>query len=342
MKSRERWDYYSIIYFEDIVEYALINEIDPVVAFDDFVLNYCSNTVKILAPEKEELMEEIDSVGEEDYDVEEDSDSLFSSYLSKEADEVDAGADMVSEADDYSDFYVKTVRHWEDKVVRAMSKIPVEKDYDCFVKTFGEFLSRMMNSINTLPFLGNVKKYIKQSMIAGLSDAEEDTGVDIGWDDKFDAKLKVLEQQQIDGYTINGKKWFGIKGATKELQHKILSSIQNDLGNNTPRKEMVENVRDIFQGSTVSQAERITRTETTRFVNESKLLGYKESGIQGKKLLSVALDNRTSPICTRLFGRYGNKGVGLDDPFVDPETNKNYSTPPFHPNCRSVLVFRAD
>ena len=86
----------------------------------------------------------------------------------------------------------------------------------------------------------------------------------------------------------------------------------------------------------------IARTETNRVINEGKIIGYKESGLEGTKVVSVAIDDRTSPICLRLHQRYSEKGIQLDEDFIDPESYKAWRTPPFHPNCRTTVNFRPD
>ena len=84
----------------------------------------------------------------------------------------------------------------------------------------------------------------------------------------------------------------------------------------------------------------IARTETTRIINEGKVVGYKESGIEGGKIVLVAFDNRTSDICKRMHKEYGNNPIPIDENFIDPESRKSFRTPPFHVNCRSTIAFR--
>ena len=67
-------------------------------------------------------------------------------------------------------------------------------------------------------------------------------------------------------------------------------------------------------------------------------MGYKESGLEGKKVWLAAIDDRTSPICRRLNGQERD----LDDNFIDPETNMAYQRPAAHPHCRSTLYFKQD
>ena len=212
---------------------------------------------------------------------------------------------------------------------------------DAFVKTFGEFVRDIMNAINTTPFLKRLNKIIKNSMFAGLDSAEEEVGVQIGAGPVFNDRVKALTNQQLDGYTINGKKWHGIKGATKELQLKILKTVENNVREKVPMKETVEDIQNLFSGAATSQAKRIARTETTRFINEGKLAGYKDSGIKGLKAWSIVGDDRTSDIDIRLHKKYGDKGIEFDDVFIDDVTGKSFNYPSSHPNCRCVIEYRS-
>lgn len=253
--------------------------------------------------------------------------------------DIDAGSDMIEESKDYSGFLLGFFNKLENKVLTAVSKLDDEiiKDYskDIKTKTLGDFLKDLFNIVNTKFFISNVRKYLKMDLLKGMYEAEKETKIDIGFTDNYQAKLNQLASQQLDGYTINGKKWFGIKGVTKEIQQKVIKTVQDGINKELSLKEIKDNVKDTFEVFSDWRANMIARTETNRIINESKILGYKETGIKGIKKWSAAIDSRTSPICKRLNGMK----VGLDDNFIDPETNKSYFTPPSHPSCRSVVVF---
>jgi SPP1 gp7 family putative phage head morphogenesis protein len=228
---------------------------------------------------------------------------------------------------------LKTFDRFETKVLAATDKINIEKKID---KTFGDFLRDMFNSVNTKQFASQVKRYLKADLIAGMVSAEKETGMDIGFTQAYDDKLDKLQGQQVDGYTINGTKWPGIKGVTKEIQAKVIMAVQAGIKEGKDLDGIKADIKSEFDGFSDWRSEMIGRTETSRIINEGKLLGYKETGIKGKKVWTSALDDRTSDICRRLNGQERE----LDEPFKDPGTMKDYPTPPGHPNCRSVLIFR--
>lgn len=321
-KTRELWEHFTVVSKASIIKFSEMFDIPAEDAINHFKINYCSNCIP-LSSNKE----------------------FSPDLLSKKKDDlIDPGDDVIDESVDYGDFYKNIVNKWEAKILKALDEIPIEKMYTPeTLKTFGEFLRRMMNSINSVVFLRAVNKYVKEGLVAGMESAEEELKVQIGFTQEFQDQRKLLSQQQIEGYTINGQKWHGIKGATKELQFKILKQIQDDLGKKIPRQEMRENIKEIFEGSTTSQAERIARTEVNRFISQGKLTAYKESNIPGKKLYSAVNDSRTSEICRRLDKKYGTIGIELDDVFIDDVTMKSGLFPPFaHPNCRCIIRFSPD
>ena len=247
------------------------------------------------------------------------------------------GEDMIKEAKDYSDFLLKTFNKFEDRVLNAVDELDLRQE-----KTFGSFLSNMFNSVNTVAFASYVKQFLKMDMLRGISAAEEETGVDIGFTEPFKNKLMQLYNQQLEGYMIHGKKWPGIKGVTREIQAKVIQTVQEGIDNNLSTKEVKQEIGKLFDGFSESRSARIARTETTNILNESKLLGYKESGISGRKGVSVALDNRTSPICRRMHAKYANNPIPLDEDFVDDDTMQRFATPSFHVSCRTSIYFQPD
>lgn len=328
-KSWEMWEYFTRVSKKDILAFSDLVDIDSEQAIDDFRINYLSHAAQLVSPDEIPKGIEIEP--------------LQPLPLTKSDDIIDPGKDIVDEAEDYTSFFVGVIQGWEKKIVAALDDVPIEKSFNAeeIDKTFGQFLRTLFNTINSLAFRGKLKKYIKSGLLAGLESAEEEVGVQIGFTALFSARVKALEEQQLTGYTLpDGKKWHGIQGTTTELNQKILTQVQEDVINKVGRKKMTEHVQEIFKGSTVSQAERIARTETTRWINEAKVMGYKESGIKGRKAYSAVMDNRTSDLCRRLHKKYFNKGIPFDEEFIDDATGQRFYIPPSHVNCRCVCEYR--
>ncbi len=249
-----------------------------------------------------------------------------------------------AEPKNYAEFLLKMFNDFEKRVLSAVDKIDIDKCYksntekELLHKTFGEFLMTMFNVVNTVSFASKIKKYLKIDLVFGLQAAEKELNVDIGFTQPYQDKLNKIQGQQVDGYTINGKKWPGIKGVTKEVQADIIHTVQDGIQQNKTTVQIKDDIKLRFDKLSDWRSNMIARTENTNIRNEGKLMGYKESGLEGKKVWLAAIDDRTSPICRRLNGQERD----LDDNFIDPETNMAYQRPAAHPHCRSTLYFKQD
>jgi hypothetical protein len=206
-----------------------------------------------------------------------------------------------TEARSYDEFLSMKISLWEDRVLRAMEIESVHQKKASYVKkTFGGFLSRLFNTVNTKGFTRQVQHFVKQSMKAGLEDAESELKLDIGVSERFQKQSEFFANQQLEGYRLpDGKKWHGIKGATHDLQLKILKEVRDGVVAKEDLKQIQSRVKGVFKIAKDSQAERIARTETNRFVNEGKLTGYVDSGLEGGKVWQAFFDDRTSDLCKR-------------------------------------------
>ena len=242
-----------------------------------------------------------------------------------------------TEFSDYYDLLEKTINFWESEVLKSLNI--VNKSYDDVAyKTFGEFVQRIFNEINTSKFVNTLRKVVGKSVYEGVEEAETELNLDIGASEPISRTIDQLYSQQFDGYTINGKKWFGIKGVSQRLRQEILDEIKDSVTNRQSLGTMEERVKNIFNGMRDSDAMRIARTESNRFQNQGKLLAFKESGVKGKKVWKSVITDKTSDICKRLNGTM----VELSDDFYDDLSGMSFQNPPAHPNCRSRIEFVPD
>ena len=342
IKGIDFWKDYTMVSKKDIIEFGETTGLTPTDALVEWRLNYLVHAVRITEEVFYNLPEHIfkpkvltRTEGRPGKDGQ--------PFIIKD---LDPGEDIINESKSYDEFIVKNFDRWEEKALAAIDKVDVQKLYESkavaitFIeKTFGEFLQQLFNGIQSLAFQLGSRKFITESMKEGLKDAESEVKVDIGISETFNNRVKSLADQELNGYTIQGKKWHGIKGVTAELRQDILNSVRDGVINRESRTELKDRVKDIFKVAKDSQAERIARTETNRFLNEGKLQGFKDSGVQGRKTYLIVNDDVTSPVCKRLGARYSEKGVGFDEPFRDEKTGKEYQGPPAHTNCRSVIGF---
>jgi len=313
-RDKEGVDIYTSILVQTIIDFGMIYNVEVNEAIQDFRINYLTSAERI---ENDPTYDNVVS-----HDINKDYIKTFSKSNNN-----------VEESKDYADFISKTIMSWEDKVLHAVDKI--DKTYT--TKTFGEFLADIMNTINSMPFMGKLRKYIKTSMLEGIETAENETGVQVGFSLKANDKLKALEHQQLNGYTLHdGKQWYGIKGATKEMRFNILKIVENGVKDKKSNKEIKEDIKGVFKTTSNAQADRLARTETTRFINEGKLTAFKESGVDGFKVWRAVNDSKTSDICRALSGTKAE----LDDPFID-KNGVAHQYPPGHVNCRCVIEWNS-
>ena len=336
--SGEGWKYYTIITHEDIQNFANGDSIEFEEAYEMFFVNYLSNALKTEPQHKNELyLVDMEEETEEYFQTQNSHKSPINHPLVRSV-EILSGNDIVKEARDYSEFLLMLFNSFEKRVLSSVDDINLSKDF--MAKSFGDFLKNLFNTVNTVAFGNHIKRYLRNDLIRGLESAENELNVDIGYTKEYENKLAQLQNQQLTGYTINGKKWVGIKGVTKELQQSIIQIVQEGISAGKTSKEIKTDISSKFDSFSDWRSNMIARTETNRVINEGRLLGYKESGLKGKKVWATAPyePTRSSDICQRLK----NQTVDLDADFIDPDTLKAFGTPPAHPNCRSRIIFRPD
>ena len=251
------------------------------------------------------------------------------------------------EAKDYSAFLLGEFNDWERQIMsfvdKELSSEVAEKGFLIANKSLGEFLRRTLNIVNTSGFLSKIRKVIKINMTAGIEDAEEETGQDIGFRVEFNQMLSSNIQRQMEGFRIGEKRWPGLKGVVKELEENIRDVVMEGVANRkstTWIKQSISAEFNTYTGTSMKEgrAMMIARTESNRFRNNAKLAAYHESGLDGFKVWDARMDDRTSPLCRGLNGQKR----GLRENFVDPKTGEEFLAPPAHPNCRSVIRFVLD
>jgi len=250
---------------------------------------------------------------------------------------IDAGGEVVDESEDYETFYVKQLAAWETKMLKAAELI-VQKSLT--KKSFTEFVSRLFSSINTTNFAESLQRIVARTMKRGLQSSEEELDMDIGVTQSFEQKSKFFADQQLNGYRLpSGEKWHGIQGASKKLQTKILKEVETGVKEGEGIPQIQKRISSVFDSAKKGQAVMIARTESNRFVNEGKLVGYAESGVEGRKEWSSASDccAGTGDACETLHGQ----SVSLSDSF-ETRDGKSFNVPPAHPNCRCTIKFRPE
>jgi len=252
------------------------------------------------------------------------------------------------EAESYETFLSHKFNDWETKVIQALSEVNLTKSgsinqltyKNLHQKSFSDFVNKLLQGVTSQGFLKGITKVVKQSMHIGLSEAEDELNIDIGSGVMFDNQVQALSNQQLTGYMINGNQWHGIKGVADDIRNDVLKLVEDNVRNKVTLSDTTKEIQQLFKGVESTQARRIARTETTRFLNEGKLSGFKDSGIKGLKTYKAVGDSHTSEQCKRLDAKYRHAGIGYEDVFSDDKTGQQFEYPPTHVNCRCRIGFQ--
>jgi len=232
---------------------------------------------------------------------------------------------------DYNEFLTKYYNFLKNKTIQTLT----DKQFGILNKSWNDFFSILIHLFNPESIKEHIRKAVKKTFVKGIEKGENETGIQVGFQDKFNPRIEELTMEQIDGYTLpDGKRWFGIRGVNEELRKKIIQEIKlgMELGEST--KEISNRIKSVFDNIEDFRSMVIARTETTRIANMGSLQAYINSGLKGKKQWVSKIDDRTSEICRYLNGQK----VDLELPFIGPNGEKYYH-PPAHPLCRSSIIF---
>lgn len=140
-------------------------------------------------------------------------------------------------------------------------------------------------------------------------------------DDKLLNKI-ISKPWALDGKNFSERIW--------ESKDKLINELHADLTQNVllgkPPKDLINNLVKKFN-TTKANASRLVMTELAFFHTVSQREAFKELDAEQYTILAV-LDGKTSPVCQDFDG----KVFDLKDMSI------GINAPPFHPNCRSVIL----
>lgn len=131
---------------------------------------------------------------------------------------------------------------------------------------------------------------------------------------------------------------------TDEIGEALRQELSRGLLNKENIRQLQVRVANVFDDPKyMNRLKMVLRTEKVRAGNYGQLDGAKQAGLKLKKWVSIVDDDRTSDICLQEDSEYGSpkKAIPIDEAFIVHVDNKTISAqaPPFHPNCRSVIMF---
>jgi SPP1 gp7 family putative phage head morphogenesis protein len=249
---------------------------------------------------------------------------------------VNAGDDMIEEAEDYESFLKRRFNQWEKEIFSFLNETVGDeikiKDIELYMeKSFGEFIRQLVHSVNTIGFKNALIAVIKSTYKQGINDAEKELKIDIGFSPSMMTDVNTMADRQLEGFYIDGKRWNGIKGVADDVQKDVSQLVRDAMVNRTGMTQLRKDIQEKLD-ITKNRAEMIARTETTRFTSMSKIKSYKDSGVVKYKKWDAAEQDRTCPNCLALNGQE----VELDD-YFELDGVKVFSAP-FHPMCRCTTT----
>ncbi len=174
-----------------------------------------------------------------------------------------------------------------------------------------------------------IRTEVRRNYESGMDKMEVELNMNF---DRNPEIIEYLEEYQFDN----------IKGMTDDVAEKLRKELNEGIQNLESigaLKKRIQNTMNIGE----HRALMIARTEANRAENYGKLDAAKQSGLDLRKYLSVHIDDRTSPICRAMMRKYGtaDQAISVDKLFKVTVKGKviQGEAPPFHPNCRTAVVF---
>ncbi|MBQ3433011.1 minor capsid protein [Candidatus Saccharibacteria bacterium] len=133
--------------------------------------------------------------------------------------------------------------------------------------------------------------------------------------------IEVLLNTPWQGANYSKRIWGNSNTLANQLQQTLTKAIMTGMSEERALYEIRQrfNVGNFY-------AERLIRTETNHFENETEFIAYQEMGID-QYVFVATLDGRTSDMCRSHDGQI----------YKMSERQEGYNYPPLHPFCRSTV-----
>jgi len=203
---------------------------------------------------------------------------------------------------------------------------------DVEAKNIIEALLRGFMKVFTATFFQEkLDNYVQKKYDEGLIKAEDLFQINFTRDDQNLNNLR----QYVAGNVGN---------TAEEINQSLRQEIQRAQLDGVDLKQLKQRVKQVFKDQKyMNRLKTVIRTEGNRAGNYGQLDGAKQSGLKLKKYLDVSVDQRTSDICMAEHKKYGTpeQAIPLDKLFTVKVRNKTFQgdAPPFHPNCRTIIMF---
>lgn len=198
-------------------------------------------------------------------------------------------------------------------------------------KEIGKLIDKLIKSLGADEIKQKIKQYVRKKYNEGLEKQEEFFNLNFVQNkDDLNFLLKYVD---------------GVVGNTTDQINKDLRGIMDrSIVDGVDLETVKLRVKEEFSSNKyLNRYKMVVRTEGLRAENQASLTAARQLSFKVKKYLDVVLDDRTSNICKHEDEKYGSKdlAIDLDEEFVVEVDNKTFTnqSPPFHPNCRTVIRF---
>jgi HK97 family phage portal protein len=186
-----------------------------------------------------------------------------------------------------------------------------------------DLINKIENMFVPRELINVVENFVKETFIKSLENEEKKYNMN------FFPRKEVLEF--LKSYNFNL-----VKDITEETANDLRALFERSYMNNLSKEQVIQGIKEIFNKS-ITRAKAIYRTETDRIDNIAKIEAGKQSGLKLKKTLRIVDDERTSPLCKRMYRKYKDNPIDLDEKFKDDVTGEEWNAPPLHVQCRSSI-----
>ena len=212
---------------------------------------------------------------------------------------------------------------------------PAEVEIEC-----KNLIDAIVNKIIKIFNVEQFRETVGTHLIENYNNGLEEAGI------KFQANF-VRDDQSVE--FLKRYAFQNIEDTTDMISKKLRGELQRAIISKQDIPQIKQRIKNVFKDTDyTNRLKMIIRTETLRANNEGQLTGAVQSGKNLKKWVSVIRDDVSSSVCDRnvpdsIDNLYGSpeKAIPLDKQFKFVLNNRlSYaSAPPFHPNCRCVVMF---
>jgi len=192
-------------------------------------------------------------------------------------------------------------------------------------------INKFIKIINIEHFKLKVSDFISEEYTKGITNSEIEFNMNFVSNEK--------EISFLNDYVFNN-----LKTHTDAMGEALRGELSRGILNKEKISQLKTRIKDVFKDKKyTNRLKTVLRTEKIRANNYGALEGAKQSGLNLRKYIDIVEDENTSSICKKEDKKYGeeNQAIPLDQEFIIKVDNKTIraQSPPFHPNCRSVIRF---